>query len=109
MIDRGNPHLDAIKKDFGRVGLTNVGNDLAKKNPTHADDKAALQTLVELRNAIAHDDREKLASFASKGVTPTKRYATASRASLGRIACALDGVAWDYLLQAFPVDHPWSP
>ena len=109
MIDRGNPHLDAIKKDFGRLGLANVGADLAATNPKHAEDKAALQTLVELRNAIAHDDRDKLASFASDGITATKGYATTARASLGRIARALDGVAWDYLLQAFPAVHPWSP
>lgn len=109
MIDRGNPHLDAIKEDLSRLGITGIGNALVAKNNQHAADAAALKQLVELRNALAHNDSDKLAALGHQGVRATKGYATAARASCGRMARALDQVMWDHLLGALPATHPWSP
>jgi hypothetical protein len=59
-IDRGNPRLDAIEADMSRLGLQTIRQHLRAKNFSHADDVAWLQKLVELRNALAHDDQDKL-------------------------------------------------
>lgn len=108
MIDRGNPHLEAIKVDLRRLSVTDVGRKLAGANPSHATDAAGLRQLMELRNALAHDDQDALAEFAQAGVRATKQYAAGSRACAGRTARALDKVVWDHLFAAFSTD-PWSP
>lgn len=109
LIDRGNPHLDAIKDDFSRLGMPGIGAALAAKNNLHAADAATLKQLVELRNALAHDDSDKVLALSHRGIRATKAYATGCRASLGRTARALDQVVWDHLLGVFPAAHPWSP
>lgn len=109
MIDRGNPHLDAIREDFGRLGLTGLGAQLAVTNTSHAADVSSLKQLVELRNALAHDDRDKLLTLERQGIRATRAQATAARASLGRMARALDKLVWDHLLSLFPTSDPWSP
>lgn len=108
MIDRGNPRLDAIEADLNRLGLQRVRQQLGAKNPSHAADVARLQQLVELRNALAHDDQDKLRSLSRAGTRATKQYVTVTRACLGRWAAALDKVVWDYLYGSFSTD-PWSP
>jgi hypothetical protein len=59
LIDRGNPHLEAIKRDADRLGIAQLGFRLGAENPRHATDAAVLKDLVELRNALAHDDEGK--------------------------------------------------
>ena len=108
MIDRGNPHVDAIEADLNRLGLQRVGQRLSNVNTHHADDVARLRQLVSLRNALAHDDQNKLRTLSRSGTRATKQYALNSRASLGRFAKALDKVLWDHLLASFSTD-PWSP
>lgn len=73
-INRGNPHKDAIIADLRRLGLKNVGQQLATKNQSHAADVARLEQLVKLRNALAHDDQDKLASLSLDGVRASKQY-----------------------------------
>jgi hypothetical protein len=107
-IDRGNPRLDAIEEDLSRLGLQRVRQQLSGKNPSHADDVARLQKLVELRNALAHAEQVRLRSLSRTGTKATKRYVALSRACLGRFASALDKVMWDYLLGSFSTDR-WSP
>ncbi len=108
LIDRGNPHLDAIKRDAGRLGIPKLGSQLDSKNPRHATDAAALKDLVDLRNALAHDDQDKLLALSRSGVRPTIGYVRASQAVLGRHARALDRVMWDHLIGLFPAVDPWS-
>lgn len=108
MIDRGNPRLDAIEADLNRLGLQRVGQRLSNVNSNHADDVARLRQLVALRNALAHDDQDKLRNLSRSGTRATKQYVLISRATLGRFAKALDRVLWDHLLASFSTD-PWSP
>lgn len=109
MIDRGNPHLEAIKRDADRIGIAQLGFRLGGENPRHATDAAVLKDLVELRNALAHDDEGKLLALSRAGVRPTIGYARAVQVVLGRHARALDRVVWDNLAGLFPTTDPWSP
>lgn len=109
MIDRGNPHLDAIVSDAGRLGLTQLRHLMQAKNGHHAVDVPALKTLVEMRNALAHDDQEKLLALSKSGVRPTLGYVRSSQVVLTRHARALDHVVWDHLVALFPTADPWSP
>jgi hypothetical protein len=59
-IDRGNPHLGTVCRDAERLGIASLGSRLSARNPTHDSDTGFLHGLVELRNALAHDDRNKL-------------------------------------------------
>lgn len=108
-IDRGNPQLDALKKDASRLGIAPLGSQLLSKNPKHSSDANHLKGLVELRNALAHDDQDKLLDLSRLGVRPTIGYVKASHACLGRHARALDKVVWDHLRSLFPAVDPWSP
>lgn len=109
MIDRGNPHLDNVKKDAGRLGIAKFGSQLAAKNKHHATDTVALTSLVELRNALVHDDQDKVLTLSKAGVRPTLGYVRASHTVLTRHARALDRVVWDHLVALFPTLDPWNP
>jgi|GEM_PF-2853156 len=108
-IDRGNPHLDAVRKDAARLGIASLGSQLLVKNPKHDGDARLLKELVELRNALAHDDRDKLRRLSRRGIRPTIGYVNVSQACLDRHARALDRVVWDHLKGLFPATDPWSP
>ena len=109
MIDRGNPHFEAIKRDADRLGILQFGFRLGAENPRHATDAAVLNELVELRNALAHDDDGKLLALPRSGVRPTIGSTRAAQAVLVRRARALDKVVWDHLIGLFPTTDPWSP
>jgi hypothetical protein len=108
MIDRGNPHLDNIRLDAARLGIAQLGSRLQAKSPHHAEDARALKELVELRNALVHDDQDKLLALSRSDLRPTVRYTTTSLTVLDRHAHALDRVVWDHLVGLFPADDPWS-
>jgi hypothetical protein len=78
------------------------------RNPKHDSDAKLLRELVELRNALAHDDRDKLLDLSSRGARPTMRYVNAAHTCLDRHARALDEVVWDYSSGLFPASDPWS-
>jgi hypothetical protein len=107
-IDRGNPHLEAIKKDTDRLGISQLGARLQAKNHQHASDVLALKDLVELRNALAHGDEGKLLILSRSGLRPTIGYSKTIHGALNRIARALDGVVWDHLSGFFPGTDPWG-
>jgi hypothetical protein len=96
-IDRGNPHLEAIERDAARLGIAPLKSRLLAKNSKHDNDVKLLKELVELRNALAHDDRDKLLDLSRRGARPTLDYASAAHAGLDRHAHALDEVVWDHL------------
>lgn len=108
-IDRGNPSLDAIATDALRLGIAQLNSQLLRKNNRHRADKDLFEDLVGLRNALAHDDQEKVLRLSQSGVRPTLRYIEASQAATNRHARALDRVVWDYLSDLFPATDPWNP
>jgi hypothetical protein len=108
-IDRGNPHLEGIKKDASRLGIAPLGSQLLSRNPKHSSDVNLLKELVDLRNALAHDDQDKLLDLSRRGTRPTIGYVNISHACLDRHARALDKVVWDRLSGLFSTVDPWSP
>lgn len=107
-IDRGNPNLEIIRRDSARLGITELGTQLLAANVRHSFDAAMLKDLVELRNALAHSDEDKLLALSLRRVRPTIGYVQAAQASLDRHAGALDRVMWDHLTGLFPRVDPWS-
>jgi hypothetical protein len=108
-INRGNPNMDSIRRDVERLGITQLGAELGKHNMKHSADVATLRELVELRNALAHSDDDRLARLARQGIRPSIGYVEASTRCLRRHARAFDKVLWNYLLSLFPGTDPWSP
>jgi len=108
-IDRGNPHLAAVGKDMARLGLTPLSSRLSAKNARHASDARLLSELIELRNALAHDDRDKALDLSRRSVSATMPYLDLAHACLDRYAHALDEVVWDHLSTVFSAADPWSP
>ncbi|MBV9821553.1 MAG: hypothetical protein JO144_04860 [Actinobacteria bacterium] len=106
--DRGNPHLDAVRKDAERLGIDSLGSRLQVANHHHASDAALLTELIELRNALAHDDRIRLLKLSQRGAEPTLGYADAAYQGVNRYAHALDKVVWDHLSGLFPAHDLWS-
>jgi len=107
-IDRGNPHLETIKKDTDRLGISQLGARLQARNPQRASDVLALKELVELRNAVAHGDEGKLLILSRSGLRPTIGYSKTNYGVLNRVARALDEVVWDRLNGLFPGTDPWG-
>jgi len=108
-IDRGNPHLDTVRKDAERLGIASLGSQLLARNPTHDSDARLLKELVQLRNALTHGDQDRLRRLAQRGIRPTIGYVDAAHACLDRYAGALDEIFWDHLIGLFPAVDPWSP
>lgn len=106
-LDRGNPHLDAVRKDAERLGIDSLGSRLQAANQRHAGDATLLGDLLELRNALAHDDRKRLFTLSLRGAQPTLGYADAAYQGVDRYAHALDKVVWDHLNGLFPAVDPW--
>ena len=107
MIDRGNPRLDAIAADASRLGISHLRSRMEANNTRHAADAAALANLVELRNALVHDDRDKVLELSQIGVRSTYSYGRRAWAVIDRHARALDHVVWDHLASVFPGVDPW--
>lgn len=105
-LDRGNADLSALQRDFRRLGIGSLGDQLRVKDNAWTADRASLAGLVELRNAIAHGNARQLVDLRERGIHDTRSWTTSRRPALTRIARALDQVVWDHLEQTFR-RKPW--
>ncbi len=105
-LDRGNPTFDALQADFVGLGFVGLRRELKSENPKLDTDRTTLQDLIAIRNAIAHGDARRIDKLKARGVRDTRTWASSHRASLNRIAAALDKVIWIYLNRMLRID-PW--
>lgn len=65
-LDRGNPGIGELAKDFGRFGI-NWWSALASKNVRTAARQDHLERMMKARNGIAHADDLKIRNLAKDG------------------------------------------
>lgn len=106
-LDSGNADLDAMREDFKRIGITELGRKLSHRDQRYWNqDQAKLRALMQLRNALAHSHQAQLDRIRAEGVRDTRSWATERLPALDRLTRALDRVVWDHLRQQFGED-PW--
>lgn len=104
-LDRGNATLSAIKEDFGRLGLSPL--DPGRLNARWASgDKARLDQLLRLRNALAHGNQRDVSALRNHGVLDTVAWASGGTQVLNRLARSLDRLVWDHLVTVLG-SKPW--
>lgn len=111
-LDRGNADLEALTRDFTRLGLAGLRRLIVAANPQWAGtrdrpgDRAAFADLLALRNALAHGNEREVDLLRARGVEDTLAWARARLPALDRLARALDLVLWQYLAEIYGRD-PW--
>lgn len=107
-LDQGNAGLDALKRDFRRIGHTGLLQNLSTLNPHHASDRARYEQLIELRNALAHGNANQLRALVARGIKPTLTWGRQALPSLNRLARALDRSVWNHVAGNYPDIDPWG-
>lgn len=105
-IDRGNADLRALKNDFRRLGLAQLGTTLSMACPDWPDTIGKFDSLIDLRNAIAHGNQQQIQSLRGKGSLDTRTWVKGRLPACNRLAKALDRVVWNHLSGTFQKD-PW--
>lgn len=108
-IDRGNATQDAIKKDFGRLGIPaiNISAYNSRWLQPGGTDSKTFNALVELRNALGHgNETQRRLLIGSGAVKDSVSWARNKLPVLNRYARALDHIVWDYLTKTTG-SEPW--
>jgi hypothetical protein len=111
-LDRGNADVEALTRDFARLGLAGLRRRIEAANPHWAGtrdrpgDRAAFADLLALRNGLAHGNEREVDHLRARGVVDTVAWARARLPALDRLARALDLVLWRYLAEIYGRD-PW--
>jgi hypothetical protein len=106
-LDSGNADLAALREDFKRLGITELRQKLSQQDQRYwTHDQAKLDSLLRLRNALAHGNQTQLDRIRGEGIRDTRSWASRCVPALDRITSALDRVVWDHLRNQFG-DDPW--
>ncbi len=105
-LDRTNAHHESLASDFGRFGIA-LWDEMQKHDTRTAARRKHLKWFNEARNALAHDDAEKLAKVMAAGykidLTGVRRW----RSALNGLARTMDVVMATHLARLFNVPRPW--
>lgn len=105
-LDRGNAHVDALARDFGRFGLQ-LWQRVDEQDEHGAKRKEQLGGVMRWRNAIAHHDvDEKLAVGSLDPATIDLATCQLWRGALDGLATTLDRVAADQC-ETLGIGRPW--
>jgi hypothetical protein len=104
-LDRQNANDESLGTDFSRFGL-NVWPAMASRDRRTPGRQDRLRWFNRARNAVAHDDRDKLASVEAAGYPITLRTIRRWRSTLDGIAGTMDVVVADHLVDVFGT-RPW--
>lgn len=108
-LDRGNATQDAIRKDFGRLGIksVNIGAYNSRWVQPGGTDSKTFDALVQLRNALGDGNETQLRKLISSGdARDSVSWARGQLPVLNRYASALDHIVWDYLRKTTG-SEPW--
>jgi hypothetical protein len=106
-LDAGNADLNALRHDFMRLGITELGQKLSDRDQRYwASDQQRLTSLLKLRNALAHGNEAQLDGLRADGMRDTRSWAEQCLPALNRLAGALDRVVWDHLHHQY-AEEPW--
>jgi hypothetical protein len=106
-LNRNNAGVDTLAKDFARIGLI-FWPALITQEPALAPGwRTDLGKLIDMRNAIAHEDRAKLLSLESGGFALDHALTSRWHASLDLLVSTMDDVVASYLGALLGVPRPW--
>ena len=106
-LDRRNPRRDALKNDFGRMGLQIVPalQYLYARAPVDID---RLELLVRFRNAIAHGNESEVCSLVQgHRLRPTLSAYRSFKNAINRLVGKLDAVVAAELASELGITRPW--
>ncbi|AHW65421.1 Hypothetical protein CGLY_14925 [Corynebacterium glyciniphilum AJ 3170] len=97
-LDHKNPTPSVIDEDFRSLGLP-IWRRVQQLHPEdYPDWRASLETLVRIRNAVAHSDQERIDIFFTKQQM-TFAYWGNTRKRLTELAIAMNSVVRRYLVE----------
>ncbi len=106
-LDNRNPRRDALKKDFGRMGLKLIPA-LESLYVRANQDIDRLELLVRFRNAIAHGNESEIRSLVQRyRMRPTLRSYRTFKSAVSRLVDKLDTVVATELAGELGTRRPW--
>jgi hypothetical protein len=106
-LDYRNPRRDALKNDFGRMGLQIIPA-LRSLYARANDDIDRLELLVRFRNAIAHGNESEVRSLVQGySIRPTLRSYRTFKSTINRLVGKLDAVVAAELAGELGIRRPW--
>lgn len=102
-----NPRRSTLGHDFARLGLPLIDSLKATSTATERQ-LAALDRVVDYRNAIGHGDETRIAEVEAGGeIKATKRSYQEHRRALDALAGTMDDVVADQLARSLGIQRPW--
>ena len=106
-LDYRNPRRDALKNDFGRMGLQLIPA-LRSLYARASYDIDRLELLVRFRNAIAHGNESEVRSLVQGySIRPTLRAYRSFKTAINRLVGKLDAVVAAELAGELGIRRPW--
>ena len=106
-LDNRTPRRDALKNDFGRMGLQIIPA-LQRLYARANVDIDRLRLLVKFRNAIAHGNESEIQSMAqSSSIRPTLSSYRMYKSAINRFVGKLDVVVAAELAGELGIRRPW--
>ena len=106
-LDNRNPRRDALKNDFGRMGLQIIPA-LQNRYGRAGQDLARLELLVDLRNAVVHGNESEVHALTRRNpIAATLRSYHRFRSTCDRLVRGLDAVVAAGLAAELQISRPW--
>jgi hypothetical protein len=106
-LGRNNAGDDTLAKDFSRVGLI-FWPAINAQNPQQGPTlRTHLKKLIEMRNAIAHDNEAQILTLESNGYALQRTVTRQWHTSLDTLTVTMDDVVASYLGALMGVPRPW--
>jgi hypothetical protein len=106
-LNRGNAGRETLAADFSRIGMIFWPAIKAQEPVSGPKWEADLIKLVEMRNAIAHDNQAQILKLEQSGFRLERALLRQWHASLGSLAATMDNVVASYLGRTLGVPQPW--
>lgn len=106
-LDTRNPRRDALKNDFGRMGLRIIPA-LQNRYGRAGQDLARLELLVDLRNAVVHGNESEVHALTRRNpIATTLRSYHRFKSTCDRLVRGLDAVVAAGLAAELQISRPW--
>ena len=106
-LDHRNPRRDALKNDFGRMGLQLIPV-LQSRYARASEDLDRRELLVGFRNAITHGNESEVRALVQRyGVRPTLGSYRTFRSTISRLVGKLDAVVAAERAGELGIRRPW--
>lgn len=106
-LGKNNAGDDTLDRDFKRIGL-NLWSTINTQSPQQGPAlRQKLKKLIEMRNAIAHDNDAQIIKLESNGFPLQRTVTQGWHTDLDSLAASIDDVVGSYLGALTGVPQPW--